>query len=73
MGAYPRASDMRSLPISRKYEIRANVLVYSKQSDEYAAIAYCSNYLKYDCDNICDDIYWPRSAVMAILDHDHQA
>ena len=47
MGAYPPATDMRSLPIVCKYDKPANVLANFKYYNRYVVSTYCSGYLKY--------------------------
>jgi len=47
MGAYPPATDMRSLPIVRKYDKPANVLANFKYYNRYVTTVYCPGYFKY--------------------------
>ena len=47
MGAYPPATDMRTLPIVRKYVTPANVLANFKYYNRYVATVYCSGYFEH--------------------------
>ena len=47
MGAYPPATDMRSLPIVRKYDKPTNVLANFEYYNRYVATVYCPGYFKY--------------------------
>ena len=47
LGAYPREMNMQDMHILRKYDSHANVLANFNYDNPYAAIFYCSKYLKY--------------------------
>src|ERR1700728_3703249 len=47
LGAYPREINMQDMHILRKYDSHANVLANFNYDKPYAAIFYCSKYLKY--------------------------